>query len=189
MDDIEIRRLIRAERRRNRGVIAGLLGCAFAVLGIVTLGIVFVPLAILCSLVGFVRAAGALSASGIAMSLLGCILSGIGAILSPSLLLLVGIMYATSQPGPVAGTPESSQMSSSSSSGNEEESGRSTGQQTSKHENPTDSLVSCGSGGCFPMNNSKAAREAADRANEENRRWSAAAAPKQDQGAKNGLTK
>ena len=34
-------------------VVAGILGCLFGVLGILTLGIVFVPLAIVCTVVGF----------------------------------------------------------------------------------------------------------------------------------------
>ena len=53
----------------NHGVLAGLLGCVFGVLGIFTLGIIFVPLAALCSLVGLIRAAGGLSLSGIGCSL------------------------------------------------------------------------------------------------------------------------
>ena len=34
------------------GIVAGLLGCLFGVLGILTLGIIFVPLAALCAAIG-----------------------------------------------------------------------------------------------------------------------------------------
>jgi hypothetical protein len=85
----EVRKLIRAERRRNQGVLAGLLGWTFAVLGIFTVGILFVPLAILCSVIGFARGDGSLSIPGIAVSLPGALLSAIGVAVSPSMWFLV----------------------------------------------------------------------------------------------------
>jgi hypothetical protein len=50
--------------RGRAGVQAGLFGCIFGVLGIFTLGFVFVPLAALCSFVGLIRGVFGVSASG-----------------------------------------------------------------------------------------------------------------------------
>ncbi len=40
------------------GMVAGLLGCVFGVLAILTSGIIFVPLAALCAVIGLVRGVG-----------------------------------------------------------------------------------------------------------------------------------
>ena len=52
------------------GLPAGLLGCVLAVLGIFTLGFVFVPLAALCVLVALLRDISSFNASGIGTPLL-----------------------------------------------------------------------------------------------------------------------
>lgn len=65
------------------GVLAGLLGCVFGVLGILTIGFVFFPLAVLCSVVGLFRGLFAFSASGILISLLGGLLSIAAFVFSP----------------------------------------------------------------------------------------------------------
>jgi hypothetical protein len=114
MRDDEVRRLIRAERRRHYGVIAGLLGCAFAILGIFTIGTIFVPLALLCSIIGFARAAGVLSLSGVAVSLLGCVLSVIGVMSSPALLLIAAGFLGNAQRETVATSSETVDRSSQS---------------------------------------------------------------------------
>ncbi len=89
---------IRADQRRARmGLIAGLLGCVFGVLGILTFGIVFVPLAALCSVIGLLRGVVGLNASGIGVSLLGGVLTMVGFIVSPSLWLLAGGLFVASQ--------------------------------------------------------------------------------------------
>jgi uncharacterized protein YecT (DUF1311 family) len=81
--------------RENAGVLAGVLGCAFGVLGIFSFGIfswglVFVPLAALCTVVGLLRGLARLSPPGIGVSLLSGILTVWGFIFSPSLWLFVG---------------------------------------------------------------------------------------------------
>jgi hypothetical protein len=76
------------KRRGSTGILAGMLGCGFGAFGIVTLGIVFVPLAALCSAIGLLRGLAGLSASGIAVSLLGGVLAIVGFVFSPSLWLL-----------------------------------------------------------------------------------------------------
>jgi hypothetical protein len=58
------------QSRGHPGLLAGLLGCVLAVLGIFTLGFVFVPLAALCALVGLLRGISGFNASGIGTSLL-----------------------------------------------------------------------------------------------------------------------
>ncbi len=60
----------------------------FGVLGIFTLGIVFVPLAALCSVIGLVRGLSSMSGAGIGMSVLGGLLTVAGFAFSPSLWLL-----------------------------------------------------------------------------------------------------
>ncbi len=84
-------------RRGSGGLIAGLLGCIFAVVGIFMLGIIFVPLAIVCSLIGLLRGITGLSAAGIMVSVLGGVLSVVGVASSPSLLLLMGGAIVASQ--------------------------------------------------------------------------------------------
>lgn len=73
------------------GVLAGILGCAFGVLGILTFGFIFVPLAALCSVVGVVRGLTGGSAAGIGVSALGIALTVAGFMVSPSLWLLLAL--------------------------------------------------------------------------------------------------
>lgn len=73
------------------GIVAGMLGCVLGILGIFTLGIIFVPLAALCSLMGLIRGAMGGSAAGIGVSILGAILAIWGAIVSPSIWLLLAV--------------------------------------------------------------------------------------------------
>lgn len=78
----------------NRGVLAGLLGCILALLGIFTVGVVFVPLAAICALVGLVRASNPLSGAGIGVSLLAIALSVVGFFTSPVLWVAIGLLMA-----------------------------------------------------------------------------------------------
>lgn len=67
------------------GLVAGLLGCAFGITGIFALGLVFVPLALLCALVGFLRGIIGGSAAGIGASVLASVLAVVGFATSPGL--------------------------------------------------------------------------------------------------------
>jgi hypothetical protein len=78
----------------NPGMVAGLLGCGLGILGIFTVGILFVPLAALCSLIGVIRGAMGGSGAGIGVSILGIILAIWGFVMSPSLWLLLAIGVA-----------------------------------------------------------------------------------------------
>ena len=69
---------------QSGGVIAGSLSILFGLLGIFSFGIVFVPLAFLCCIVGLVRGLLASSGSGIGISLLGAFLTVFGAVISPT---------------------------------------------------------------------------------------------------------
>lgn len=87
-------RIIVVERRGSPGVVAGLLGCVFGILGIFTLGFVFVPLAAVCSLIGLLRGLMGMSGAGIGLSVLGIVLTIVGFIFSPSLWLLFAASVA-----------------------------------------------------------------------------------------------
>jgi hypothetical protein len=78
-------------------MILGLLGSCFGILGIFTLGLIFVPLAILSSLFGLVRGLASRSTAGAGLSIVGLALSAIGFFSSPSLLLLAGGLLVASQ--------------------------------------------------------------------------------------------
>lgn len=94
-----------SKQRGNQGTMAGLLGCAFGVLGIFTLGIVFVPLAALCSLIGFLNGLHG-NGSGLATSALGAFLTAVGFMASPSLWFLAGgLLLASHNPPPVVANP------------------------------------------------------------------------------------
>jgi hypothetical protein len=71
--------------RGRAGLLAGLLGCLFGILGIFTFGWVFVPLAALCTLIGLLRGLVGVSASGIGTSLIAACLCVFGFVTSPTL--------------------------------------------------------------------------------------------------------
>jgi hypothetical protein len=74
------------ENYRPAGLTAGFWGCALAILGILSVGFVFVPAAIVCTLVGLVRGASARDPIGTGVSLLAACLCVIGFASSPFLL-------------------------------------------------------------------------------------------------------
>jgi hypothetical protein len=92
-----MRSQIQNDRRRNAGVLAGILGCVFAVLGIFTLGFLFIPIAALCSLIGLLNGISGLNIVGIAISTLSVFLTVVGLAFSPVLLLMLGISLAGHQ--------------------------------------------------------------------------------------------
>jgi len=78
------------QHRGGSGVVAGLLGCALGLLGIFAWGLIFVPLAALCSITVLVRGITGRSAVGVGTSILAGVLSVWGFIVSPSLWVLLG---------------------------------------------------------------------------------------------------
>jgi hypothetical protein len=83
--------------RGSQGLILGVLGSCFGILGIFTLGLIFVPLAVFSSLFGLVRGLVYRSNAGTGMSIVGLALAVIGFFSSPSLLLLTGGLFVASQ--------------------------------------------------------------------------------------------
>src|SRR5690348_15331318 len=80
-----------SDRREPAGILPAALGCIFGLLGIFFIGIVFVPLAALCGIIGFVRGIGSGSTTAIGLSLLAGVLCVFGFLTSPSLWLFVGL--------------------------------------------------------------------------------------------------
>jgi len=82
-----------AQRRSsNEGVAPGLIGCIFAVLGIFTLGVIFIPIAAACSAVGILLALAGRSGSGFGVSAVAAALTFAGALASPTVwALLAGL--------------------------------------------------------------------------------------------------
>ncbi len=84
-----------AENRGHRGLTAGFWGCLLAVLGILcSLSVVFVPIAVVCTLVGLVRGVSARDAISIGTSLLAACLCVVGVASSP-VLLAITMLLAT----------------------------------------------------------------------------------------------
>jgi hypothetical protein len=82
-----------AQRRSsNDGVVSGVIGSIFAVLGIFTVGIIFVPIAAAFSAVGLLLALVGRSGVGFAVSAIAAALTCAGAVVSPSVwALIVGL--------------------------------------------------------------------------------------------------
>jgi len=79
--------------RSSAGLFSGIFGCIFAILGIFTFGLVFLPFACLFSLVSLLRSASGVSASGFCAAVASCILTVIGFVVSPTTwLVLIGLL-------------------------------------------------------------------------------------------------
>lgn len=80
-----------APQNRGTGLIAGVIACVLAVLGILFLGIVFVPLATVVAVVGTVIAIKNRNAAGIGVNMLAWVLILLGFFTSPLLLGALGV--------------------------------------------------------------------------------------------------
>ena len=86
--------IINAEERiakKKAGNGTGWASVIFAILGIFTLGVVFVPIALLLSVAGFIQAMGARNGNGELINVLGFFLAAVGFITSPVLLIAIGM--------------------------------------------------------------------------------------------------
>lgn len=103
----------RRTKSSSEGLLAGVLGCVFGILGIFTFALVFVPLAAVCSGIGLLLGLTGRSGSGFGVSLIGCFLTAAGVIVSPSLWVLVGGLFVAShvQPPTTSGKPVSTASS------------------------------------------------------------------------------
>jgi hypothetical protein len=79
------------QHKRSPGVFAGVLGCLFAVLGIFTIGPIFIPVAVLCGLVGITMGIVGRSLGGVAMAMLSLVVSGLACLLSPTMWVALGL--------------------------------------------------------------------------------------------------
>ncbi len=76
-------------KSNNAGSTAGIIACVLAVLGIFTLGTIFVPLAAFVSLLGTFGAVSRMNISGIGINILAWVLVVVGFATSPVLLILI----------------------------------------------------------------------------------------------------
>ena len=72
-----------------KALVPGAIGCALAVLGILTLGVVFIPLAAVFSLIGILFGLADRGGLGFIVSAVAVALTCVGAIVSPGVWLLI----------------------------------------------------------------------------------------------------
>lgn len=96
--------MVIVQHKGDAGLLAGIFGCVFGLLGIFTFGIIFVPLAALCGVIGVIRGIAGGSASGIGSSVLAAALAVWGFVVSPSLWLLLGMGIIASHVSPEQST-------------------------------------------------------------------------------------
>ena len=76
---------------RGTGMVAGIIACILAVLGILFLGILFVPLAAIVALIGTIIAVKNRNMAGIGVNVLAWILVLFGFFTSPILMMALGV--------------------------------------------------------------------------------------------------
>ena len=76
---------------RGTGMVAGIIACILAVLGILFLGIIFVPLAAIVALIGTIIAVKNRNMAGIGVNVLAWILVLFGFFPSPILMMALGV--------------------------------------------------------------------------------------------------
>lgn len=76
---------------RGTGMVAGIIACILAVLGILFLGIIFVPLAAIVALIGTIIAVKNRNIAGIGVNVLAWILVLFGFFTSPILMMALGV--------------------------------------------------------------------------------------------------
>lgn len=89
----EAKELAEILRKRGAGKTAGTIACVLAVLGILTLGFIFVPLAAIVALIGTIIAIKNENGAGIAINLLAWVLIIVGVLTSP---ILLGVIFGIS---------------------------------------------------------------------------------------------
>lgn len=79
------------EQKSRPGLIAGVLGCAFAFIGLFLLAVVFVPLALICAVVALYQGIRYRAPFGIVLGALAIVLAVVDFMISPTLWLLFGL--------------------------------------------------------------------------------------------------
>ena len=82
---------------RGTGMVAGIIACILAVLGILFLGIIFVPLAAIVALIGTIIAVKNRNMAGIGVNVLAWILVLFGFFTSPILMMALGVTVVAAQ--------------------------------------------------------------------------------------------
>jgi len=77
--------------KQGSGILAGIIASALAVLGILFLGIIFVPIAAIVALIGTIIAIKNKNWAGIGVNVLAWVLTIVGLFTSPLLLGVIGI--------------------------------------------------------------------------------------------------
>ncbi|PML14728.1 hypothetical protein BCT84_10125 [Vibrio breoganii] len=72
-------------------MVSSIVGCIMAVLGILTLGVVFCPIALVCAIIGLINATSAEESNSLGINMLAWILTIIGFVTSPVLLGIIGL--------------------------------------------------------------------------------------------------
>ena len=99
------------ENPGHRGLTAGFWGCVLAVLGILcSLSVVFVPIAVVCTLIGLMRGISARDAISIGTSLLAACLCVVGFASSPVLLAITVVLATNTLSQSTAPLPHSQQQ-------------------------------------------------------------------------------
>ena len=78
-------------QKRGAGKTAGIIACVSAVLGILFLGFIFVPLAVIIAIFGTVTAVKNNNGAGIGINVLAWVLIIVGFVTSPVLLGMIGL--------------------------------------------------------------------------------------------------
>lgn len=80
-----------AQKSVGTGMVAGIIACVLAVLGILFLGTIFVPLAAITALIGTIIAVKNKNIKGIGVNVLAWVLTLVGLFTSPILLSILGL--------------------------------------------------------------------------------------------------
>lgn len=77
------------------GLLAAIFGCIFGVLGVFGWGLVFVPLAAICSVIAFIRVTTKFNLAAFGTATLALVLTGFGLLTSPSLWIAIGALLVS----------------------------------------------------------------------------------------------
>ena len=80
--------------KQKKGMTAGIIASVLAVLGILFLGVVFIPIAIIVALLGTFISIKNKNTAGIGVNVLAWVLIIVGFITSPALLMVIGLSGA-----------------------------------------------------------------------------------------------
>ena len=80
--------------KQGTGMVAGIIACVLAILGILSLGTIFVPIAAIVALIGTIIAVKNKNEAGIGVNVLAWVLTIVGLFTSPVLLAIIGLSAA-----------------------------------------------------------------------------------------------